>query len=98
MDLRGEGVDGRPETLNELEEATVPSPGIGAPSSWEGGREAVCRLSRGGEGENGRAQRGIAWLKLPICEGWLCWLNGFTMTGMMGIGKKNKNSIMGGQY
>lgn len=40
-----------------MEAATVPMGG--APKSSEGGREAVCRVSLGGDGENGRAERGM---------------------------------------
>ncbi len=52
MSPGGEGVGGNPEIENELDGATMPTGG--APKRSEGGFEIVCRLSLGGDGENGR--------------------------------------------
>jgi hypothetical protein len=56
-DAYGEGVGGSPSRLMLVEAATVPVGG--APKSSERGLEAVCRVSLGGDGENGRAERGM---------------------------------------
>jgi hypothetical protein len=56
-DAYGEGVGGSPSRLMLVEVATVTIGG--APNSSEGGRDAVCRFSFGGDGENGRSERGM---------------------------------------
>lgn len=57
MDSCAGGVGGRPAREKLLEVAT--SPADGAPNKSEGGLEAVCPVTRAGEGENGRDERGI---------------------------------------
>ena len=85
IEVYREGVEGRPVRLNVFEWATVPALGTGAPRSMEGGLEAVCRFSRAGEGENGRAAEGMGGVSLIGVD----WFDEMwdLMTGMMGIGR-----------
>ena len=60
---------GRPDKSKEEEVATL-AVGGRAPKRREGGRDEVCRVSRGGEGENGRAMPlsrvGVVWANCDV--------------------------------
>ena len=85
IEVYREGVEGRPVRLKVFEWATVPALGTGAPRRMDGGLEAVCRFSRAGDGENGRAAEGMGGVSL-IGIDWFdeIWKG---MTGMIGIGR-----------
>lgn len=74
----GEGVGGSPDRLTLAEVATVPTGG--APNNRDGGLEAVCRVSLGGEGDMGLSsddRRGVTGMGLDMI-----------LEGMIGMGRK----------
>lgn len=82
-------MEGRPDVLTVLGFAMVPIPATGAPRRTEGGREAVCRFSRGGsgEGEKGRSEAGMEPVVLMSVENRQVARYGWMIIGMIGIGR-----------
>lgn len=73
--------------MYDLEFPTVPAPTTGAPRRREGGREAVCRFSRAGDGENGRSAAGMDEVALMGRVKLCCEVYGAMQNGMIGMGR-----------